>query len=86
MTTERLDEPAAPGGAARRARRAWIAAHHPDRGGDPAVFVAGMRARAWLGHPAAEPVVFYRRRGVRAALTRLIGRRRWRRRRRRRGW
>jgi hypothetical protein len=28
--------------AARRARRAWIAAHHPDRGGDPAVFTAGL--------------------------------------------
>lgn len=23
-------------------RRAWIAAHHPDRGGDPTTFAAGL--------------------------------------------
>lgn len=28
----------------RRARREFIRAHHPDRGGDPAVFVTGLAA------------------------------------------
>jgi hypothetical protein len=28
----------------RRARREFIRAHHPDRGGDPAAFVAGLAA------------------------------------------
>jgi hypothetical protein len=28
----------------RAARRAWIAAHHPDRGGDPSTFAAGLAA------------------------------------------
>ena len=27
----------------RRARRAFVRSHHPDRGGDPAVFAAGLR-------------------------------------------
>ena len=26
----------------RRARRQWVAEHHPDRGGDPASFAAGL--------------------------------------------
>ena len=30
----------------RRERRRWIAAHHPDRGGDPATFVTGLAAFA----------------------------------------
>ena len=38
-----------PGDDARTEFRAFVRAHHPDRGGDPAVFVAGMATR---GHPA----------------------------------
>ena len=33
-----MDEP----GARRRARREFIRTHHPDRGGDPARFAAGL--------------------------------------------
>ncbi len=36
MTTEGHDEEM------RHRRRAWIAAHHPDRGGDPHEFAAGL--------------------------------------------
>ncbi|GAA0706854.1 hypothetical protein Drose_16085 [Dactylosporangium roseum] len=39
-----------------RARRAFIRAHHPDRGGDAAVFIAGL---ARLDH-AGPPEVFDR--------------------------
>jgi len=45
-----------------RAFRALAAAHHPDRGGDPATFRVLVAARETLRtsrHPA--PVVFYRR-------------------------
>jgi hypothetical protein len=31
-------------GAARRRRREFIRAHHPDRGGDPDFFIQGIRA------------------------------------------
>lgn len=43
----------------RRARRAYIRAHHPDRGGDPAAFAAGLAAldRAPAGVPPARVVV-----------------------------
>jgi hypothetical protein len=38
----------------RQARREFIRTHHPDRGGDPAAFAAGLAAYDRL--PAAEPV------------------------------
>jgi hypothetical protein len=37
----------------RRARREFIRTHHPDRGGDPADFAAGLAA--YDGRPAGEP-------------------------------
>ncbi len=47
----------------RRAFRAWVRAHHPDVGGDPAVFAAGIQAwRAPVGRSAGEGVFFFRRR------------------------
>jgi hypothetical protein len=82
--------PPADGSAAalRRARRAWIAANHPDRGGDPEAFHAGLAAWAQLQHRAVGPqvrITVYRRRGLRAAARRaahrLVGVRRARRRR-----
>jgi len=33
-----------PAGEARRRRRDFIRVHHPDRGGDPESFIAGLRA------------------------------------------
>jgi len=46
----------------RAARREFIRTHHPDRGGDPAVFAQGLRR---LTDPAratsVSPVTFYRR-------------------------
>lgn len=43
----------------RRARRAYIRAHHPDRDGDPATFAAGLAAldRAPVPVPPARVVV-----------------------------
>ncbi len=43
----------------RRARREFIRAHHPDRGGDPGAFAAGLAAYDRLPHrpPAARIVV-----------------------------
>jgi hypothetical protein len=38
----------------RREFRRFVRTHHPDRGGDPAVFVAGLAAFR-RGHHAAEP-------------------------------
>ena len=38
--------------AARRRRREWIKAHHPDQGGDPGRFIAGL---AGLDTPAPAP-------------------------------
>ncbi len=38
----------------RRARREFIRAYHPDRGGDPAAFVAGLAA--YDDPPASAPV------------------------------
>jgi hypothetical protein len=46
-------------------RRAFIREHHPDRGGDPAAFIAGLRALDAARDPGREPlpeVVFVRRR------------------------
>lgn len=42
--------------AGRGRRRDFIRAHHPDRGGDPGVFIAGMRAfNEEAGLPGREP-------------------------------
>ena len=43
-------------GEAERRRRQFIWAHHPDRGGDPAVFIAGLRLLdEEAGSPGPEP-------------------------------
>jgi hypothetical protein len=61
----------------RAAIRRFVLAHHPDRGGDPAVFDAGLRAlRAGLpldtaGTPGAD-VTTYRRRGPVVVLVRWM--------------
>jgi hypothetical protein len=68
----------------RRAVRAWIRTHHPDVGGDPAVFAAGLAAlRAGFppdaGAPSGTPrprITVVRSRGPRAWLRRLLGPRR----------
>lgn len=84
MTTGRSDHE---GAARRRAFRAFARAHHPDLGGDAAVFAAGVvayraqqrddrPAGTGAGGPGAAPVTLYRRGGP---ITRLH--RRWRRRR-----
>jgi hypothetical protein len=57
-----------------QARRAWIAAHHPDRGGDPDEFIAGLQAAAWRTRPADlghGVITGYRKSKPRAALRRL---------------
>jgi hypothetical protein len=43
----------------RQARREFIRTHHPDRGGDPAAFAAGLAAydRRPDGEPAARVVI-----------------------------
>ncbi|MDQ3502011.1 MAG: hypothetical protein M3486_00015, partial [Actinomycetota bacterium] len=47
--------------------RRFVAAHHPDRGGDPEVFRAGVAA--WRSRQAGAPsVVFYRKLSRRARL------------------
>jgi len=58
----RAGDPAADPGQRRRAFRAFVRTHHPDVGGDPALFAAGLQA--WRRHPKPAPsgVVFYRRR------------------------
>jgi len=54
-----------PAGDERRRLRAFALAHHPDRGGDPATFVAGLAAlRQGRPVPAEAPLVYRRRRGV----------------------
>ena len=61
-------------GEAERLRREFIRLHHPDRGGDPGVLIAGLRLfDAGRKSPAPEPlprVVVVRRRSW---LVRLIG-------------
>jgi hypothetical protein len=47
-----VPEPADDERARRRARREFVRGHHPDRGGDPAVFAAGLAA---LDHPRVRP-------------------------------
>jgi hypothetical protein len=47
--------------------RRFVARHHPDRGGDPEVFLEGVRA--WRDRQAGvASVVFYRKRSVKARL------------------
>jgi hypothetical protein len=41
--------------AGQRARREFIRTHHPDRGGDPAVFVAGLARLDGAAVPARRP-------------------------------
>ncbi|HEY8721351.1 hypothetical protein [Pengzhenrongella sp.] len=51
----------------RRAFRAFVRAHHPDRGGDPGVFRAGIdafRARQATRGGAQPDVTFFRRGGL----------------------
>lgn len=57
--------------AARRAIREFVRTHHPDRGGDPAVFVAGLAAlrRCRTAGRGGGEVVFYRRRRGLAVVT-----------------
>jgi hypothetical protein len=62
----------------RRLVRAYVRRHHPDVGGDPAAFAAGLTAlRAEIGHdgrPAgADRVIVVRSRGLRAWLRRMLG-------------
>ena len=47
-------------------RRAWALAHHPDRGGDPETFMAGLAAldEGRPPEPDDVPVVYRRRRGL----------------------
>ncbi|MBW3639694.1 MAG: hypothetical protein KY451_07595 [Actinobacteria bacterium] len=48
--------------------RRFVFVHHPDRGGDPETFAAGVAAfRQHCSRPAS-PVVFYRKRTVLAQL------------------
>lgn len=62
----------------RRERRAFVAAGHPDRGGDPVRFAEGLAdldarlAAAGRGAPVVR--VVRRRRGVLGALDRLVTR------------
>jgi len=58
-----------------RARRPWIAAQHPDHGGDPDLFIAGMSRSAWLTPSENEaPITGYRRRGIAGTLRTLARR------------
>jgi hypothetical protein len=63
----------------RRARRAFVREHHPDRGGDSTAFIEGL-ARFAQDRQLGEPeIVIYRRRRFRVAGTltwRVFGRRR----------
>ncbi|RFU42712.1 hypothetical protein DZF91_05090 [Actinomadura logoneensis] len=66
----------------RAAFRAWVRAHHPDLGGDPEAFAAGLRRRGDDGRARADtfpdaPVVgVHRRHGPVAAVLRWRYRRR----------
>jgi hypothetical protein len=40
----------------RQARRDFIRAHHPDAGGDPAAFIAGLAALSALGSASARVI------------------------------
>ena len=53
-----------------RAFRAFVRAHHPDRGGDPETFRAGLAAFRRTSGPAQDPaLVFHRKRRGLAVLT-----------------
>lgn len=66
-------------GEAEHRRREFIRSHHPDRGGDPGVFMAGMRLfDAERKSPSSEPrprVVIARRRSWLDRLAVAAGRR-----------
>ncbi|MBE7189148.1 hypothetical protein [Jatrophihabitans endophyticus] len=49
-----MTTPASDDAAARAARRAYIRAHHPDAGGDPRTFAAGLAALAPTRPTAAD--------------------------------
>jgi len=69
----------------RRALRQFVREHHPDRGGDPAIFAEGLR-RLQAGRPAAGAtnIHVHRRKGPIASLSRSYQRwRHWQRSRRR---
>jgi hypothetical protein len=55
-------------GGQRRAFRAWVRAHHPDAGGDPDEFAAGIarwrQRRPGGGAPASAVSVFRARHGL----------------------
>lgn len=56
----------------RRAVRAFVRAHHPDVGGDPEAFAAGLaELRAGRDRDDAPVVVVHRPRGVRGLLRRF---------------
>ncbi|WP_083886068.1 hypothetical protein [Actinoalloteichus spitiensis] len=64
------------------ARRAFIRAHHPDAGGDPAVFSAGLPPRGDAATPPAHQAVVvtaFRRRSLPVQFGRLLRRWWWRR-------
>lgn len=63
----------------RAAFRAWARAHHPDLGGDPAMFAEGLRHRRDDQRNRGQVTVIKRRRGPRGVLDRWLGRRRRRR-------
>ncbi|MDQ3424505.1 MAG: hypothetical protein M3510_14290 [Actinomycetota bacterium] len=48
--------------------RRFVFVHHPDRGGNPETFAAGVAAFRQHGSRPASPVVFYRKRTVLAQL------------------
>ncbi|ONH57988.1 hypothetical protein CcI49_23950 [Frankia sp. CcI49] len=58
------------------ARRRFVLANHPDRGGDPVAFAQGLRA--FDDARPSQTITFYRRRGVLrrslAALARVLAR------------
>jgi hypothetical protein len=65
----------------RRARREFIRAHHPDRGGDPAAFAAGLAEldQSLAGGPAPRVVVVADTPWLVSLLTVLMRRIGWRR-------
>ena len=65
----------------RRARREFIRTHHPDRGGDPAAFAAGLAAydRRSPGEPAARIVIVPDTPWLVSLLTAVLRRMGWRR-------
>lgn len=62
----------------RRVLREFVRTHHPDVGGDPEAFRAGLaelrRRQAGPGRARGPVVATHRRRGLRAIVDRLVGR------------